>query len=194
VTRWTVMAHNVESLIWQRYAEAEENRAKRWYIRRQWAKFERFESWAYRAATVSIAVSAEDARLMRERFAAQRVEVVENGVDVDYFKPQRDVDRDPGRLLFLGSLDWLREQLLDRPDLFESAQKLQFVGHQMQERERWLGRLLQRFADMKVEAEERSLKEQLSGAASEQAVELLRKLQQLHERKRSTAELASGAR
>jgi DNA primase len=82
-------------------------------------------------------------------------------------------------------LDWLREQLLDRPDLFESAQGLQFVGHQMQERERWLGRLLQRFAHMKIETEERSVKEQLSGAGPEQTVELLRKLHQLHEKKRS---------
>jgi len=104
--RWTVMAHNVESLIWQRYTEAEENRAKRWYIRQQWTKFERFERWAYRAASRPIAVSLEDARLMRERFGVSRVEVVENGVDISYFKPQRDVERDPGRLLFLGSLDW----------------------------------------------------------------------------------------
>ena len=105
-TRWTVMAHNVESLIWQRYCESEPNRAKRWYVRKQWAKFERFEGWAYRAATTTIAVSHDDAKLMRERFAVRQVEVVENGVDVDYFKPQRDVDRDPAKLLFLGSLDW----------------------------------------------------------------------------------------
>ena len=105
-TSWTVMAHNVESLIWQRYAEAEENAAKRWYIRRQWSKFERFERWAYSAATVPIAVSHPDAALMRERFGVERVEVVENGVDVEFFKPQRDVERDPARLLFLGSLDW----------------------------------------------------------------------------------------
>jgi len=91
-------------------------------------------------------------------------------------------------------LDWLREQLLDRPDLFESAQKLQFVGHQMQERERWLGRLLQRFGEMKIEAEEGSLKEQLAGATPEKAIELLRKLQQLHDRKRNVAELASVGR
>jgi DNA primase len=82
-------------------------------------------------------------------------------------------------------LDWLREQLLDRPDLFESAQKLQFVGHQIQERERWLGRLLQSFTHMKIEAEERALKQQLTGASPEQTVELLRKLHQLHEKKRS---------
>jgi glycosyltransferase involved in cell wall biosynthesis len=105
-SRWTVMAHNVESLIWQRYSEAERNRAKRWYIRQQWSKFERFERWAYRAASVPIAVSHDDARLMRERFGVRRVEVVENGVDVEYFRPHRDVDRDPRKLLFLGSLDW----------------------------------------------------------------------------------------
>ena len=104
--RWTVMAHNVESLIWQRYAEAEANPVKRWYVRGQWQKFERFERWAYSAATRAVAVSRDDARLMRERFGVASAEVVENGVDVDYFKPQRDVNRDPARLLFLGSLDW----------------------------------------------------------------------------------------
>jgi glycosyltransferase involved in cell wall biosynthesis len=104
--RWTVMAHNVESLIWERYAETEPNPVKRWYVRRQWAKFERFERWAYSAATVPIAVSDEDADLMRGRFGVRRVDVVDNGVDVDYFTPRRDVDRDPAKLLFLGSLDW----------------------------------------------------------------------------------------
>jgi polysaccharide biosynthesis protein PslH len=104
--RWTVMAHNVESLIWRRYSETEPNPVKRWYIHRQCEKFERFEQWAYGAATVPIAVSYDDARLMRTEFGVRRVEVVENGVDIEYFKPQRDVDRDPAKLLFLGSLDW----------------------------------------------------------------------------------------
>ena len=34
--RWVVMAHNVESMIWRRYAEAEANPLKRWYVRHQW--------------------------------------------------------------------------------------------------------------------------------------------------------------
>ena len=38
---------------------------------------------------------------MRERFGVARAAVVENGVDVEYFTPQRDVDRDPAKLLFL---------------------------------------------------------------------------------------------
>jgi glycosyltransferase involved in cell wall biosynthesis len=103
---WTVMAHNVESLIWKRYLEAESNPVRRWYVRKQWQKFERFERWAYSAATRAIAVSPEDAKLMREEYGATRADVVDNGVDVGYFQPQHDVDRDPSKLLFLGSLDW----------------------------------------------------------------------------------------
>src|SRR5262249_44405127 len=104
--RWVVMAHNVESVIWRRYTEAETNPVRRWYVRRQWAKFEQFERWAYAAATASIAVSPGDAALMRERFGAKPPKVVDNGVDTAYFRPQRDVERDPARVLFLGSLDW----------------------------------------------------------------------------------------
>jgi glycosyltransferase involved in cell wall biosynthesis len=108
--RWSVMAHNVESLIWQRYTEAAENPVIRWYIRRQFRKFERFERWAFNAATTAIAVSHRDAAAMRRNFGATRVSVVENGVDLHHFKPQRDVERDPARMLFLGSLDWRPNQ------------------------------------------------------------------------------------
>jgi glycosyltransferase involved in cell wall biosynthesis len=105
-TRWSVMAHNVESLIWRRYAETADNPLKRLYIAEQRRKFERFERWAYSTATAPIAVSEADADLMRAEFGATRVSVVDNGVDVDFFRPQRDVERDPARMLFMGSLDW----------------------------------------------------------------------------------------
>jgi glycosyltransferase involved in cell wall biosynthesis len=95
----------VESLIWQRYAENERNLLKRWYIGRQWHKYERFERRMLAAAPCTIAVSQSDARLIREQFGAAQVEVVDNGVDTAYFQPNGD-DRDPMRLLFLGSLDW----------------------------------------------------------------------------------------
>ena len=104
--RWAVMAHNVESVIWRRYADAEANPMKRWYVRRQCEKFERFERWAYSAASAAVAVSGADAERMRTEFGAAAVEVVDNGVDTAYFRPQRDVERDPANVLFLGSLDW----------------------------------------------------------------------------------------
>lgn len=108
---WLVMAHNVESLIWKRYTETEENSVKRWYVRRQWLKFEKFERWAFAHAQWSVAVSEDDAALIRETLdGTEQTEVVDNGVDTEYFQPQRDVDRDPHRIVFLGSLDWRPNQ------------------------------------------------------------------------------------
>ncbi len=108
---WVVMAHNVESLIWKRYAETEENSVKRWYVRRQWQKFERFERWAFAHAMWTVAVSEDDATLIRATLdGTEQTEVVDNGVDTEYFRPQRDVERDPYRLAFIGSLDWRPNQ------------------------------------------------------------------------------------
>ncbi|MCS6866478.1 MAG: glycosyltransferase [Gemmataceae bacterium] len=109
-TPWCVMAHNVESRIWQRLAATAENPAKRWYIQQQWRKFQRFERWAYSHAPACIAVSQDDAALMQTEFAARSVFVVDNGVDGAYFQPQRDVERHPAQMLFLGSLDWRPNQ------------------------------------------------------------------------------------
>jgi polysaccharide biosynthesis protein PslH len=103
---WVVMAHNVESLIWQRYAEAETQPLKRWFIKQQWRKFERFERWAYSTCATAIAVSQEDARRIRGRFGAKNAVVVDNGVDTAFFKPQALIPRNRRRILFLGSLDW----------------------------------------------------------------------------------------
>ena len=108
---WVVMAHNVESLIWKRYTETEENGVKRWYVRRQWAKFEKFERWAFAHAMWTVAVSEEDATLIRDTLdGTEQTEVVDNGVDTEFFRPRRDVDRDPHRMVFLGSLDWRPNQ------------------------------------------------------------------------------------
>jgi glycosyltransferase involved in cell wall biosynthesis len=103
--RHVVMAHNVESLIWQRYFETETHPLKRWYIGRQWRKFEHFEQRALQAAMRTIAVSPEDAALFRSRFGVEDVIVVDNGVDTSYFRLASEA-RDPDRLLFLGSLEW----------------------------------------------------------------------------------------
>jgi glycosyltransferase involved in cell wall biosynthesis len=100
-----IVAHNVESLIWQRYAETESSRLRRWYIRGQWRKFCRFERCVLAAAERTIAVSELDAARLRDDFGVERIDVIDNGVDTEYFRPQQ-VLRDPSRLLFLGSLDW----------------------------------------------------------------------------------------
>ncbi len=100
-----VMAHNVESLIWQRYYETESNPIKRWYVKHQWRKFKRFERWAFASATRVIAVSDSDAHRIAHQFGADQPGVVANGVDPSYFRPAAG-KREADRILFLGSLDW----------------------------------------------------------------------------------------
>ncbi len=100
-----VVAHNVESLIWQRYTETEGHPLKRWYARRQWHKYERFERHAFQSVARVVACTEEDASLVRERFGADNVDVVDNGIDRDYYD-QAPVARAANRILFLGSLEW----------------------------------------------------------------------------------------
>jgi glycosyltransferase involved in cell wall biosynthesis len=141
---WVVMAHNVESIIWQRYMEAESNPLKRWFLEKQWKRFVAFEAWAYANATRTIAVSHEDAERIERDFGAKNVAIVENGVDTGYFMPDDSVSRDPHRMLFLGSLDWrpnldavqmLLDGILPRVQSAEPRPTLAIVGRKPPE---WL--------------------------------------------------------
>jgi DNA primase len=89
----------------------------------------------------------------------------------------------------VADLERLRGRLEDRPDLFDAAAyTLQPVGQHMQDREQWLARLLKRFAELKATAVAKRIKEQLAATDNDdpqQAVELLRKLQQTQPPKRS---------
>jgi glycosyltransferase involved in cell wall biosynthesis len=100
-----VMAHNVDTLIWQRYFENEGHLLKRAFLKTQWRKFRRFEERAFLQATRVVAVSNEDARLVRGQFGQPNVDIVDNGIDRAFFEHVAG-RRDPTRILFLGALDW----------------------------------------------------------------------------------------
>jgi polysaccharide biosynthesis protein PslH len=102
-----VSSHNIDTLIWERYADAEPNPPRRWFMREQARKYARFERGAFGEATRVVTVTRDDAQLACARFgcAPDRVDVVDNGVDCSYFGGVTP-DREPSRILFLGSLDW----------------------------------------------------------------------------------------
>src|SRR5471030_2233801 len=81
-----VIAHNVDTLIWQRYYENETNFLKKAFLKTQWTKFRRFELDAFRQATRVVAVSEEDAQLVRAQFGQPNVDVVDNGIDREFFE------------------------------------------------------------------------------------------------------------
>jgi glycosyltransferase involved in cell wall biosynthesis len=131
-----VIAHNVDTLIWQRYYENEGSFLKKVFLKTQLQKFRRFEEYAFRAATRVVAVSEEDARLIRADFGQPNVDVVDNGIDRAYFEQVKG-QRDPTRILFLGALDWrpnldavdlLLDGIFPRTHALEPSAKLVIVG------------------------------------------------------------------
>jgi glycosyltransferase involved in cell wall biosynthesis len=100
-----LQAHNVETLIWQRFGEAEKQMMRRWFIDQQRRKYERFERRAFASVSRVIVVSPEDADLARQRFGVDTIDVVDNGVDVDYYRDVRPSEHSVD-ILYLGALDW----------------------------------------------------------------------------------------
>ena len=81
-------------------------------------------------------------------------------------------------------LDVLRERLADRADLFDSLVTQAEVGRQLEEREKKLQGVIADFRRIKTEVASKALKAELQGAESpEQVEDLLRRLQQTHEKK-----------
>jgi glycosyltransferase involved in cell wall biosynthesis len=75
------------------------------FLKEQYRKYARFEKKVFSQCDRLITVSEEDAVLARDAFRAGEVQVVDNGVDIEFFHPGEQ-ERDPRNLLFLGSLDW----------------------------------------------------------------------------------------
>lgn len=100
--------HNVESQIWNRYYQTEQNPLKRAYF-----NFERRRMTEYEAATCNrfdlvFTVSDEDKTKLRDEMGVTTpIVVLETGVDTEFFQPIPDRPPTPGRLVFLGSMDWM---------------------------------------------------------------------------------------
>lgn len=99
--------HNVEAMIWKRHYEVQQNPLKKAYLFNQWRKTRSYEAAACRRFDLTVTVSVEDTRTMREEYGLERVADVPTGVDTDYFHPQGNTQVDPHNLVFTGSMDWL---------------------------------------------------------------------------------------
>ena len=98
--------HNVEALIWRRHYEVSTGFAKKWFFRSQWRKMAAFEADACDRFDRVIAVSEEDAELMRREYQVGNVSHVPTGVDTDYFQPVEQ-GSPTNNIVFTGSMDWL---------------------------------------------------------------------------------------
>lgn len=169
VARLVVDAHNIESRIWQRNFELESLRHRKWYIKKQWKKFQTFERWAFSRATQTIVVSQIDAATANREFDAHHVSVVENGVDTDYFQPGR-LRRSPHQLLILGSLFWrpnldgirlFLDSVFPRVLQLEPSTRLRIVGRTAP---RWLIEYAEKHSQIEVHANVPDVRSYLSEA------------------------------
>lgn len=104
-----VSTHNVEADIWQRYYENETNWLRRWYIREQWRKIERFEQAALGWVDGALAVSELDRNRLLQNHSSLPITVISNGVDLDYFQPMLQPEQRQ-HVVFTGSMDWRPNQ------------------------------------------------------------------------------------
>ena len=108
-TRKAIVAHNIESDIWQQMKEREESRLRKFYISIQHRKVREFEQTCFKWADGATAVCQSEADTLGSFGIDYPVEVVDNGVDTVYFSPQQ-ADIDPDTLVFTGSMDWRPNQ------------------------------------------------------------------------------------
>jgi polysaccharide biosynthesis protein PslH len=106
LTRCVLFEHNVETVIWERHAEAASNAVARWYMREQARRMFDYESEVCRVVRHVVAVSPKDAEYFRNAFGLADVSQVPTGVDIDAFQRPDRVEP-TSDLVFTGSMDWM---------------------------------------------------------------------------------------
>ncbi len=98
--------HNVEAQIWKRRMEHVARTPERLLLTNQYRRMRRYEGQVCRAVKRVAAVSEVDAETMRSEYGVADVQAVPTGVDVEYFKPPRELVAG-SHLVFIGSMDWM---------------------------------------------------------------------------------------
>jgi glycosyltransferase involved in cell wall biosynthesis len=98
--------HNVESHMLLRRAQNAANPALGAYFRVEGRRLERYERRVGADFHMHFACSSNDRDRLGELLPGVRIEVVPNGVDLDYFVPAANPSRIARRLVFAGRLSW----------------------------------------------------------------------------------------
>ena len=100
-----VFEHNVEFLLRKRKWEVEKHPLRKLVLGAEWRKTRTIEASVCRSFDHVIAVSKQDEQTLHHEFGIKNVSTIPTGVDTDLFHPL-DERPQPGRLAFVGSMDW----------------------------------------------------------------------------------------
>lgn len=98
--------HNIESHMMLRRIHGENNPIKKLYYLIEGSKLRAYEKKMCREFQVNITCSSLDSDRLRELDDSLNICEIENGVDVDYFKPRTDSASEKNSLIFVGGLNW----------------------------------------------------------------------------------------
>ncbi|MDH5387412.1 MAG: glycosyltransferase family 4 protein [Gammaproteobacteria bacterium] len=97
--------HNIESHMLMRRADNEKNSFMRWYFKQEGRRVEAVEKQICPQFSLNITCSEIDRDRLIELAAGSHVEEVSNGVDIDYFHPDKSSTQQLS-LIFAGTLSW----------------------------------------------------------------------------------------
>ena len=111
--------HNIESHMLLRRANKESNVLKKWYFRQEGKRLEKFEKQICLQVSLNITCSEMDKQRLLEIVPNSKVEVIANGVDINYFKPDKSIVQEK-RLIFIGTLNW-----------YPNVEAVRFIAHKL---------------------------------------------------------------
>lgn len=100
-----VFEHNVEFQLRKRKWEVEKHLLRKMVFGSEWRKTRPLEAQVCRSFDHVLTVSDHDQQTIRQEFGVNHVSTLPTGVDTDFFCP-RAYPSVPGRLVFVGSMDW----------------------------------------------------------------------------------------
>jgi glycosyltransferase involved in cell wall biosynthesis len=119
VTRW----HNVDTLIWERWANSQENALKRTLGKYHAGLVRRFERQLALASDLCLTMGAKDLVLLRQLAPEAHVQLLPLGVDVDFYTPV-SAGQETTSILYLASgyqwhpnydaAKWLYDEIMPR--------------------------------------------------------------------------------
>lgn len=133
---WVLNHHNVESHMLGRRAQRARG-LTRVLLAWEALRLERFERGPGAEVDLHVVVSELDAERLRALLPHAAIAVVENPVDVGYFRPTDGVDEEPGSVVFVGRIDayanaeairWMRDAIWPRLERRGVAKRLWIVG------------------------------------------------------------------
>lgn len=111
--------HNIESHMLLRRSDNEKNVLKKWYFHQEGLRLQSIEKDYCPQFSLNITCSETDKQQLEMISPKSNIEVVPNGVDLEYFRPDVSVKQGVS-LLFIGTLNW-----------YPNVEAVRFIAHKL---------------------------------------------------------------